>query len=77
MSIEVSIREGESQDSLLRRFQRMVQMTGVLRDAKAHRFASEFDLTIVTTQLSWKGGVQKNGCTIFLNTLATRGLSSY
>jgi ribosomal protein S21 len=33
----VSIREGESQESLLRRFQRMVQMSGVLREAKAHR----------------------------------------
>ena len=37
MSLGVSIREGESQDSLLRRFQRMVQMSGVLREAKAHR----------------------------------------
>ena len=37
MSLEVSIREGETQDSLLRRFQRMVQMDGILRDAKAHR----------------------------------------
>jgi len=38
MSSEVSIREGETQDSLLRRFQRMVQMEGVLREAKAHRY---------------------------------------
>ena len=37
MSLEVTIREGESQESLLRRFQRMVQMSGVLREAKAHR----------------------------------------
>ena len=37
MSLQVSIREGESQDSLLRRFQRIVQMSGVLREAKAHR----------------------------------------
>ena len=35
---EVSIREGETQESLLRRFQRMVQMNGVLREAKAHRY---------------------------------------
>ncbi|MBU2536698.1 MAG: 30S ribosomal protein S21, partial [Chloroflexi bacterium] len=35
MSLEVWIREGESQDSLLRRFQRMVQMDGILREAKA------------------------------------------
>lgn len=38
MSLEVSIREGESQDSLLKRFQRMVQMDGVLREAKTHRY---------------------------------------
>lgn len=38
MSLEVAIREGETQDSLLRRFQRMVQMDGVLREAKAHRY---------------------------------------
>ncbi len=37
MSLEVSIREGESQDSLLRRFQRMVQVSGVMREVKAHR----------------------------------------
>ena len=38
MSLEVSLREGESQDSLLRRFQRMVQVSGVLREAKTHRY---------------------------------------
>jgi ribosomal protein S21 len=38
MSLEVSIREGETQDSLLRRFQKMVQMTGILREAKSHRY---------------------------------------
>jgi len=37
LSLEVSIREGESQESLLRRFQRMVQMSGVLREVKAIR----------------------------------------
>ena len=37
MSLQVSIREGESQDSLLRRFQRVVQTSGVLREAKSHR----------------------------------------
>ena len=44
MSPEVKIREGESQDSLLRRFQRTVQISGVLREAKAkHRFISKRD----------------------------------
>jgi len=38
MSLKVSIREGESQDSLLKRFQRMVQMDGILREAKEHRY---------------------------------------
>jgi len=38
MSLEVSIREGETQDSLLKRFQRVVQVDGILREAKAHRF---------------------------------------
>jgi len=37
MALEVWIREGESQEQLLRRFQRMVQMEGILREAKAHR----------------------------------------
>ncbi len=37
MALEVQVRDGESQDSLLRRFQRMVQMTGVLREVKSHR----------------------------------------
>jgi ribosomal protein S21 len=41
MSLEVSIREGESQDSLLLRFQKAVQKSGVLREAKARsRFTS-------------------------------------
>ncbi len=37
MSPQVLIREGESQDSLLRRFQKMVQTSGILHEAKAHR----------------------------------------
>ncbi|MFC2050754.1 30S ribosomal protein S21 [Chloroflexota bacterium] len=44
MSLKVTIREGETPDSLLRRFQRMVQMSGILREAKAHsRFISKRD----------------------------------
>jgi ribosomal protein S21 len=38
MPLEVSIREGETQDSLLRRFQKMIQMDGILREAKSHRY---------------------------------------
>lgn len=38
MSLEVLLREGESQEALLHRFQRMVQMSGVLREIKANRY---------------------------------------
>ncbi|MBI2850962.1 MAG: 30S ribosomal protein S21 [Chloroflexi bacterium] len=37
MSVQISIREGESQESLLRRFQTMIQTSGVLREMKANR----------------------------------------
>jgi len=44
MALEVTIHEGESQESLLRRFQKVVQMSGILREAKAHRhFVSKRD----------------------------------
>ena len=44
MSLEVQIRQGESQDALLRRFQKMVQTSGILREAKASlRFVSKRD----------------------------------
>jgi ribosomal protein S21 len=44
MSLEVHLREGETQDSLLKRFQRTVQMSGILREAKAHNhFVSRAD----------------------------------
>jgi ribosomal protein S21 len=46
MSLEVKIREGESQESLLKRFQRMVQMDGILREVKDHRyFLSKREIT--------------------------------
>jgi ribosomal protein S21 len=38
MSLEVYLREGETPDSLLRRFQMAVQKSGILREAKAHRW---------------------------------------
>jgi ribosomal protein S21 len=37
LSLEVSLHEGESQESLLRRFQKKVQMSGLLREIKANR----------------------------------------
>ena len=38
MPLEVTLREGETLDSLLKRFRRVVQTDGVLRDLKAHRY---------------------------------------
>ena len=35
MALEVTLRDGESQDSLLRRFQKAIQMEGILREARA------------------------------------------
>jgi len=44
MSLEVQIRQGESQDGLLRRFQKQVQLSGILREAKAKsHFVSKRD----------------------------------
>ena len=37
MALDVFLRDGETQESLLRRFQRLVQMDGVLREAKDSR----------------------------------------
>jgi ribosomal protein S21 len=48
VSLEVQLHEGESQESLLHRFQREVQMSGVLREAKANRrFVSKRDAAII------------------------------
>jgi len=55
MALKVTIREGESQESLLRRFQRMVQMDGILREVKAHRyFVSKGDAARIKARNSAK-----------------------
>jgi len=55
MSLKVSLRDNETQDSLLRRFQRMVQMDGILREAKAHRhFLSKRDAARLKAKRSAK-----------------------
>jgi ribosomal protein S21 len=42
--VEVFLREGESQEALLKRFLKTVQMSGILREAKAKsRFISRGD----------------------------------
>ncbi len=48
MPFEVTLHTGESQESLLRRFQKMVQMSGVLREFRSHqRFMSKRDAYLV------------------------------
>jgi ribosomal protein S21 len=44
MALEVFLHDGESQESLVRRFQRTVQMEGILRDYRASQtFLSKRD----------------------------------
>ncbi len=38
MSNEVRLRDGETQESLLKRFQKSVMMSGILKEAKAHNY---------------------------------------
>ena len=38
MSLEVRLRDGESQESLLLRFQKMVQHSGILREVKMNSY---------------------------------------
>jgi len=38
MSLAVSLRTGETQESLLLRFQKVVQVSGILREFKTHRY---------------------------------------
>ncbi len=51
MPFEVTLHTGESQESLLRRFQKMVQMSGVLREFRSHeRFMSKRDTHLIKTK---------------------------
>jgi ribosomal protein S21 len=60
LSLKVTIREGESQEALLRRFQRMVQMSGVLREAKAHNhFVSRRDAARIKAKKSARRGLRQ------------------
>ena len=53
MALEVYLRDGESQDSLLRRFQRSIQMSGVMRDFKARQhFLSKGDTARIKARKS-------------------------
>ena len=51
MALNVTLHEGESQDSLIRRFQKCVQMEGILREYKASQtFACKRELYIVKSR---------------------------
>ncbi|MDD5703006.1 MAG: 30S ribosomal protein S21 [Dehalococcoidales bacterium] len=53
MALDVSLREGESQESLIRRFQKAVQMEGVLREFKASQtFVCKRDAYIIKSKRS-------------------------
>lgn len=47
MALDVSLRDGESQDSLIRRFQKGIQIDGILREFRASQtFLSKRDIYI-------------------------------
>jgi ribosomal protein S21 len=51
MALEVNLYDGESQDSLIRRFQKSIQMEGILREAKASQtFLSKREAYIVKSR---------------------------
>jgi ribosomal protein S21 len=48
MPNDVSLRDGESQESLLKRFQKSIQLSGVLKEAKSRaRFISKRDAYLI------------------------------
>ena len=38
MPLDVHLRDGETQEALVKRFQRTIEMSGILREVKAKRF---------------------------------------
>jgi len=38
MPLEVYLRDGETQESLLKRFQKSIELSGILREVKSKRF---------------------------------------
>jgi ribosomal protein S21 len=55
LTIEVSLRDGETQDSLVRRFQKTIQMDGILREAKAcQTFLCKRDAYIIKSKRAAK-----------------------
>jgi ribosomal protein S21 len=55
MALEVSLYDGESQESLIRRFQKSIQMEGILREFKVSQtFLSKRDAYILKSKRAAK-----------------------
>ena len=55
MALDVTLYDGESQDSLIRRFQKVIQMDGILREARASQtFLSKRDAYILKSKRAAK-----------------------
>ena len=51
MALDVTLRDGESQDSLIRRFQKCIQMEGILREYKTSKtFLCKRDAYIIKSK---------------------------
>jgi ribosomal protein S21 len=51
MALDVSLHDGESQDSLIRRFQKTIQMEGILREFRASQtFLCKRDAYIIKSK---------------------------
>jgi ribosomal protein S21 len=51
MALDVSLHDGESQDSLIRRFQKAIQMEGILREFRASQtFVCKRDAYIIKSK---------------------------
>ena len=63
MSLEVRLFDGESQDSLLRRFQKKVQLEGIIREFKSKRyFMNKRDAARGKHdyEMDWKSTIERN-----------------
>ncbi|MFY9814390.1 MAG: 30S ribosomal protein S21 [Dehalococcoidales bacterium] len=61
MSADVVLHPGESQESLLRRFQKIVQTSGILKEFKVHqRFMTKRDAYLLKAKNNARRNKRKN-----------------
>jgi ribosomal protein S21 len=61
MSADVTLHVGESQESLLRRFQKIVQTSGILKEFRAHqRFMSKRDAYLLKAKNNARRNKRQN-----------------